>query len=370
MGKGGRIACIFTPFILTLASLICLVLVWLGGTNKSSSTLANLYFFKADLTNFTASPNLDLIPGTDIDNEALNAVFKGLKADLNVKNYYEVFLQNYCDSDKALTSDKDSNAFCSPKEKEFWFDPVDVWQLNKTDVGKDVQSLFPKELRDGLKVYKEVAKWMWIAYVCALVTTIAEFVVGFFAIFSRWGSFFTTIVAVFASTFTIAASITSTALFSTLTGAFNTALKAYGIHGSLGHNMFVTTWLAVAFSLAASFFWLLSVCCCSGRSPYHRDAYNDREAWNMGGLGRGRKRVKVEKTPYTYERVESPYMGARDAPTHQSAEMSGGAGGYSGQPPHHQNIPMINLPQGHEHDNGQGAYEPYRRHDADWRPGA
>ena len=46
MGKAGRIACIFTPYVLTVASLICLILVGLGCTNKNSSSLNNLYFFR------------------------------------------------------------------------------------------------------------------------------------------------------------------------------------------------------------------------------------------------------------------------------------------------------------------------------------
>lgn len=57
----------------------------------------------------------------------------------------------------------------------------------------------------------------------------------------------------------------------------------------MGTKMLSVLWLGVAFSLASGFFWLISVCCCSGKS--------------------GHKKVVVEKTPYTYERVASPYMG-------------------------------------------------------------
>jgi hypothetical protein len=44
MGKAGRIACIFTPYMLTIASLICIILVGLGCTSKG--TLDDLYFAK------------------------------------------------------------------------------------------------------------------------------------------------------------------------------------------------------------------------------------------------------------------------------------------------------------------------------------
>lgn len=92
--------------------------------------------------------------------------------------------------------------------------------------------------------------------------------------------------------------------------------------------MMRTTWLAVAFSLGAGFFWLLSVCCCRERSPYGK---------------KDSKRVKVEKTPYTYERVGSPYLGPqRGAPEY--GDVSG------------QQIPMQSLgPKAKE-----AAYEPFR----------
>jgi hypothetical protein len=33
-------------------------------------------------------------------------------------------------------------------------------------------------------------------------------------------------------------------------------------------------WLAVAFSIGASAFWLVSICCCSGRSSHNKDRHS------------------------------------------------------------------------------------------------
>lgn len=82
--------------------------------------------------------------------------------------------------------------YCSPRKASFWFNPVDVWEF-KSDVAEKVFS--GTKLRDGLETYKKVANWMFIAYVVGLCATAAEIVVGIFAIFSRWGSFVTTIVS-------------------------------------------------------------------------------------------------------------------------------------------------------------------------------
>jgi hypothetical protein len=68
--------------------------------------------------------------------------------------------------------------------------------------------------------------------------------------------------------FTILAAVTSTVLFSIVVGALNTAFKQYQITSSVGTKVMALDWLAVAFSLAASLFWVISICCCSGKSPY------------------------------------------------------------------------------------------------------
>jgi hypothetical protein len=52
MGKAGRVACIITPMLLTLASIITIALVMIGqlstnGNNAPSTALGrDLYFFK------------------------------------------------------------------------------------------------------------------------------------------------------------------------------------------------------------------------------------------------------------------------------------------------------------------------------------
>jgi hypothetical protein len=104
-------------------------------------------------------------------------------------------------------------------------------------------------------------------------------------------------------------------------GGINTGLKPFNIKAALGRDMFVLFWLAVIFAVSGGMFWLLSVCCCSGRSPYNRD--------------NRRRGVTAEKTPYTYERVASPYGG----------NMGGSA------------VPLTTMQPAPQRET---AYEPYR----------
>ena len=152
-----------------------------------SSFLANTMLtpsLQADTSNVTLNTNL--INGTNLDNDLLDKGVNMLKADLNLKDFYTVSLWNYCEGTG------NNVEFCSKRVAQFWFNPVEVWGLNNTGV----ENAFPKELQTGLNTYRTVSKWMFTAYIIAFVATLVEFVVGFAAIFSRWGSLVTTVVSV------------------------------------------------------------------------------------------------------------------------------------------------------------------------------
>jgi len=301
MVQAGRVACIFTPFALSIATLVCLILIFLGGTREKSNALGDLYFFEADLSSFanaTSNELLDIIDISstlnnlnlakrDTDSE-LTSLLAEAQKDLKIKDFYTIYLWNYCS-----WNGDEKYSYCSPGKAEFWFNPIDVWGLNDT---AGIETLIPTDLKDALKTYQTVSKYMFVVYVIALVATAVELLIGISAIFSRWGSFFTTFFAVVAFLANLAASIIATVLFSVLETAFNKEFKSLNITSSMGKAIFRTTWLAVVFSGIAAFFWFFSICCCSGRSPYKGRQDNNR-------------RVKVEKTPYTYERVGSPYLG-------------------------------------------------------------
>ena len=146
---------------------------------------------QADLSVFANSTENDLLSIIDIKKRdtnvsaALASALETAKTNLKINDYYTIYLWNYC----AWDGD-DTYSYCSPKQAEFWFNPVDVWGLNST--GATIETLFPTSLKDSLKTYEAVSKAMFIFYIVALVCTCLELLVGISAMFSRWGSFFTT----------------------------------------------------------------------------------------------------------------------------------------------------------------------------------
>lgn len=358
MGKAGRIACIFTPWALTVASFVCLVLIELSGW--PGTALGEYYFFQANFTNLSVRDASIFDNNTELELALKDAQDAHLLADV-----YQIHLWNYCSSN----SSDGKPDYCSAKHAEFYFNIMDVWQLNSTSVsGTGTSSgnnavasaiasaknnteelenkLLGKSAKDALDAYRDVSKWMFIAYEISFWATLATIVCSIFAIFSRIGSFFTWLFSIVSTFFTVAAVLTSTILFSVLVGALKSLLHQYGIQVSLGTHALVLTWLAVLFSCGATFFWLFSVCCCSGRSnPHHRS--NKGGLWNAepkgqgyGDYGRGRG-LRVEKTGGNYERVGSPFL----------------AGGEYGD-----RVPLRSFPQsgGHQRAHSASAYEPFR----------
>ncbi|KAJ5174980.1 uncharacterized protein N7482_000857 [Penicillium canariense] len=335
MGKAGRVACIFTPYVLTIASLICIIMVGLGCTKASSGTLNNLYFVRVDLQNISSEgskttteiENILSEHGiTSVTSSEVSDVLSKLQEDSTLADFYQIGLWGYCDG--AINNNTANVTECSKPKSEFYFDPFYVWGLEDSDVKDELPSDYTK----AMKVYKAVSKWMFIAYLVAFIVTIVEILVGFFAICSRWGSCVTTFFAVLAFLFTTAASITSTVLFSVFKSSLSSTLDAYGITLTLGKNIYAATWLAVVFSLAAVIFWTFSICCCSGRSPY-----GNRNNNNARG-------ITAEKAPYTYEP-----LGAGQHPHGHQHNTS-----YPPPAAHGGEYPMTNTNQ------RSNAYEPFR----------
>lgn len=155
---------------------------------------------QADLSNLTLSTVNDslsqqlialaeqAISGNQTDE--LAAALEKADQDSDLKDFYDIGLWGYCSGNKTSQGDYQVT-YCSPRETEFYFNPVTVWELNDTGLS----NVLPTGLQDAINTYSKVSKWMFIAYVIALVSTAAELLIGLTAILSRLGSLVTSIVS-------------------------------------------------------------------------------------------------------------------------------------------------------------------------------
>jgi hypothetical protein len=231
-----------------------------------------------------------------------------------VKDFYILGLWNYC-AGNFRYDDESSNigpisdvTNCSEHQSLFWFNPVEVWGLNKT-LAND---FFDKRFQNGLKTYSNVTKWMTTSYLISLIATVVEIGVGLSALSSRWGSLATTVVSFVSSIAVLLFALTATILYSMLKATFSVALKNYNIHSSLGETMSNLMWVAVGFSWTGAICWLFGSYYCSGR----RDGIRRREQSSKAhhpAKGKGKGGKKFPKFPlkaYNYAPLKDRTAGA------------------------------------------------------------
>lgn len=285
-----------------------------------------------DLTNFASAISKNLLNGSKGANDSMLAgELDAARKALNMYEHYTIHLRGSCG-----WNGQDMYAKCTAPTSNYWFNPVTVWGLNSSASNLPLNQLLPGAFQAGLDTYQKVSKAMYVTFIIAFAATGLTLLVGISAIFSRWGSFITVFFAATSSIFTVASASIAVGMFATLRTVLNNELSQdYGIKSDLGQRGLTVFWVGAAAAFAAGMFWSLSVCCCSGRSPYNPGSKDAR-------------RTRAEKTPYTYERVGSPYLGP-----------------HGGQPA----VPLTNMgPAAHAgystgpaiHREPMTAYEPFR----------
>ena len=316
MGTIGRNIFLVFPFLLTVFSLALLIVVMLS--QHSTSQLTDLYFLRVNTHDLNVKIN--------VNNVNINAEIG--KTGL-VPAYYDIGLSNYCTGPDNHTAPN----FCSKPKLGFYFDPLEVWNLEDSPI----KNLVPTEWQGALNSYKEASKFMYAAYVVALVATILTFLGGVASFFlGRWMSILTWVTADIAALFAAGATAAATAIFSILAGVIRTKLHDEGITTTMGTKLLVISWVAAAASIAAGLLW--SCGCCCGR--------DDKKA--------SIKRSRSLNARSNYERLPSPFK-------HESQPLQHEESGYG------QHMPMYGQPQ-HQFPTRTGVsdtqhtgYEPYRQ---------
>ncbi|KAF4630374.1 hypothetical protein G7Y89_g7759 [Cudoniella acicularis] len=322
----GRFICVALPFILTGASLVAMMVAMLAGvTDKSldmfdvqtkdlSISSSDLLGIEKLVTRF--NPNLDTLTTQAIAPNAVNIT----ASTLELADSYKVSLWAYCRT-------TGTNTTCT-KAKFNWAasaaNTTQIEQLARTAINYNNVTI-PKDITDALNTFIAVNRWTEVVYIIAIILTVLEIVVGLTGFCSRIGSCFTYILSGLSSTAIFAASTMATAESAIAVGSIKATAKAYGMDASLNTRFLATTWLATAFSLAAGFFWLFTVCCCAAEHKQRTRRVRGGDAEKLIPVG-------------AYQRVDDPHH-----------HNQGHAGGY--------NVPMQNVrPQQRGHG---GAYEPY-----------
>ncbi|KAH9204760.1 integral membrane protein [Leptodontidium sp. 2 PMI_412] len=249
----GRLVCVVVPYGLTFASLICLLIIKTQNLSISSSSLENLVDLAKRAPMLSDSLSA-LTVGSISPNADASSNITAL--DLGLADSDRVSLWNYC----AITG---SNTTCTKAEFN-WADTT----LNTSSIESTASSLtgitvsLPSELKTALKSFKMM-------------------IVGIFGFCSRFGSCATFMNSFMTILSLVIASVLATVQSHLVVAAVKATVSSYGLKCSVNTTFLATTWLAVAFGIAAGIFWLVTICCCGsdhlGTSKRKRRGVDDDE---------------------------------------------------------------------------------------------
>ncbi|RYP17969.1 hypothetical protein DL765_004188 [Monosporascus sp. GIB2] len=300
----GRYFCVALPFILTVASIVCMLIAGLTGvTNK------DLYMFRIDASNLTINVGVladlagvnnsqleqlskinsrahesslnwhDPSAIEDLKNSNANAssllsnldsleALNGLTAkDLGLAKVYDISLWGYC-----ATYQNDSHHCTKPQ-----FNWAQGRMSENTSVLATLQNIpgandtaIPR-IVDGLRAFEQLNKWTEVVYIIAMIALGLELAVGLFTACSRAVSCVTWLISGIATVFVVGAAAMMTVMASVAVGTIETFGSDQGAHANFHMGFLTVAWLGAALAVAASSFWLFTICCCKPENrPYQK----------------------------------------------------------------------------------------------------
>lgn len=253
----GRFFCVALPFALTIGSIIFLLVGALAGVTDKS-----LRIFRIDVTNLE-------IDSSDVENliDKLTSKRADVKtdnitaSDLGLAQYYDVSLWNYC------YTDQDDDRHCTKAKFDWASEALNTSYIEDFGSVAGVSIELPSEIKNSLKAFRQVSKWTEVAFIAAFIALAVEVVLGFFANCSSMASCCTWIVSGIAAALVCASASLATAMAAVVTGAVEASAKIYGVRAKIDTKFLSIVWIAAAFALGASLFWVFTICCCK---PEHR----------------------------------------------------------------------------------------------------
>lgn len=319
----GRVFCVALPFLLLVASIICLLIAGLTGVASH-----DLYLFRVNLTDLEVNPAsvsglVDKLKdgvqsrspqsAADVADSVLTNNITAV--DLGLATIYDINLWGYC------SQPQQGQRTCT-KAKFDWASTY----LNTTSLevvgnalGQEVK--LPKEVTESLKAFKEVTKWTEVVYVIAMIALGVELVFGFFTACSRAVSCCTWVFSTIATIAVGGFAAMVTAMSVIVVGAIEASAKWYGVKGSVNTSFLAVVWLGFAFALAAGAFWILTICCCKpeSRRSHKRNDSGSTEKFIPSGQYAPLHDDRAPAYNQTYNQSYGPPRHQSTAPRHDMA---------------------------------------------------
>ena len=257
----GRFACVALPIILTIGAIISFMIATLSGVAHDS-----LYIFSVDLENLSINPDLinDFVQNLNIDLPSKRQSSEITAGDLGLGGSYDITLWGYC-------SNNDGKRECTSPEFDWAHDCIQNDILDKIGSVGNLNIDLPDELNTALDIFSTVTRYTEIAFIVALSVLGLELFIGIFSNCTRIISCLTWLIGIAAIVLCVAAAGLATAMAVVVVSAVEATASEYGVRGSFNGNFLACVWIGAAFAIAASLFWLFTICCCKPERRSKRD---------------------------------------------------------------------------------------------------
>lgn len=367
--RGGRFACVALPIILTIGAIIAFMVATLSGIAHNSLyifsiNLENLNFDSIDIGDIAGAVGLDdvdLPDGVDdlkdinlddIEIPSRRAAVEarqdsnGIASTLDFGNKYEVTLWGYCEI-RDKRGEDGTEKKCIDGEYNWASKHLDTSFINELAgvAGADIQ--VPDEIDTALGIFKTVTRYTEIAFIVALAVLGLELFLGIFASCTRIISCLVWLIGIAAIVLCIVAAGLATAMGAVVVGAVEATAEQYGVRGSINTNFLVCIWIGAAFAIAASLFWLFTICCCKPEHGRHKNKGGDDNEklmptggyYPVSGTGMNDHEMTPSNGAYnnqgTYHNQFNPGYG--DNYSHAPSYYSGGRSDAGYEPYSHRN---------------------------------
>lgn len=330
--QAGRFVCVALPIILTIGAIVSFMVATLSGVAHNS-----LYMFSVNLEDLDLNPDnlADFLSNLDVNLDGINLGKRETSVSagtLGLAKSYDITLWGYCANEK-------NERKCTDAQFDWAETRIQDDILSKFSAAIDM----PDEIDTALDIFSSVTKYTEIAFIVALGVLGLELFVGIFSNCTRIISCLTWLIGIAAIVLCIAAAGLATAMSAVVVAAIKSAASQYGVKGHINTNFLVCIWIGTAFAVAASLFWLFTICCCKPeRRKRNRDSVGDGD------------REKLAPATGSYQ------------PIHSDNEMTGANTTYNNQydnqfqPSYgHDYNHAPSYYSGNDNHRGDIAYEPY-----------
>lgn len=280
-----RFFCVIFPFLFTLGSLICIVIVMTAGLTDRS---INMFSMTPKDLSLTLNSLKDISGDNNNPNTGALGNANITASALGLQNSYQVYIWNYC-----YQNATNNTTWCSNGAFNWAAHALDVPSIQGNVsaaaiavMGQNVT--IPHAITDALKAYTTIARWAQLVYIIALILTVLNLIVGIFGFCSRIASCLTYFVSALSSLAIIVASACATAASVIIVGAMDSTVKKFGVQEVINHRFLSITWTAVLLSVGGSLFWFFSSFRCAAHHPRSRSEekglYNTIHSGSNSGM--------------------------------------------------------------------------------------